>query len=40
MQNLFVYIDRVLAWGYGYHLLVGVTRQGTRMLLDDPEEPL
>jgi len=40
LRNLFVCIDRILAWGYRYHLLVGVTRQGTHMLLDDPEEPL
>jgi len=40
MRNLFVCMDRVLAWRYGYCLLVGATRHGTRMLLDDPEEPL
>jgi len=40
MRNLFVCIDRVLARGYGYRLLVGATRQGTSMLLDDLEEPL
>jgi len=40
MRNLFVCIDRVLARGYRYRLLLGVTRQATRMLLDDPEEPL
>ena len=33
-------IDRVLVRGYGYRLLVGATRPGTHMLLDDPEEPL
>ena len=33
-------IDTVLARGYRYRLFVGATRQGTRMLLDDPEEPL
>jgi len=38
--NLFLCIDRVLARGYGYHLLVGATRHCTRMLLDDSEEPL
>jgi len=35
-----VCIDRVLAQGYGYRLLVGANRHGTDMLLDDPEEPL
>jgi len=40
MWNLFPCIDRVLALGYGYRLLVGTTRHGTRMLLDDPEKPL
>jgi len=40
MWNLFVCIDRLLVEGYGYCLLVGEIRQGTRMLLDDPEEPL
>ena len=40
MRNLFVYIDRVIARGYGYRLLVGGTRHCTHMLLDDPEEPL
>jgi len=40
MRNLFVCIDRVLARGYRYRLLVGATRQDTRTLLDDPEEPL
>jgi len=40
MRNLFVCIDRVLARGYEYRLLVGTTRHGTRMLLHDPEEPL
>jgi len=41
MRNLFVCIDRLLAWRYKYHLLVHVTtRHGTRMLLDNPQEPL
>jgi len=40
MRNLFVSIDRVLARGYGYCLLFGATRHSTRMLLDNPEEPL
>jgi len=33
-------IDRVLECGYGYRVLVGATREGTRMLLNDPDEPL
>jgi len=40
MQNLFVCINRVLAQGYGYRRLVGAIRHSTRILLDDPEEPL
>ena len=40
MRNLFVCIDRVLAQGYRYCLLIGATRHGTCMLLDNPEEPL
>jgi len=40
IRNLFVCIDRVLERGYGYRHLAGTTRHGTRMLLDDPEEPL
>jgi len=40
MRNLFACIDKVLARGYRYRLLVGATRHSTRMLLDDPEKPL
>jgi len=40
MRNLFVCINKVLATGYRYRLLVSTTRDGTCMLLDDPEEPL
>jgi len=40
MRNVFLCIDRVLARGYRYCLLVGATRHGTRMLLDDAEELL
>jgi len=40
MRNLFVYIDSVLAQGYGYCLLICATRHGTRILLDDPVKPL
>jgi len=39
MRSLFEWIDRVLARGYKYCLLVGASRQGTHMLLDDPQEP-
>jgi len=40
MPNLCVWIERVLARGYGYRLLVGATIHGTRMLLDDPKKPV
>jgi len=40
MRNLFVWMDRVLAQGDGYSLLVGRTRHDTGMRLEDPEEPL
>ena len=40
MRNLFVCIDRVLARGYRYRLLLGATGQGTPMLFHDTEEPL
>ncbi|PUU73326.1 hypothetical protein B9Z19DRAFT_1069094 [Tuber borchii] len=40
MDNLFSCINRVLSCGYGYRLLVGTTRQGMCILLDDPKEPL
>jgi len=33
-------IDRVLERGYGYRVLVGATREATRMLRNDPDEPL
>jgi len=35
-----VCIDKVHPREYRYRLVVGTTRHGTRMLLDDPEEPL
>ena len=40
MRNMFVCIERVLARGYRYRLLVGATRLSTLMVLDEPEEPL
>jgi len=40
LRNLFVCINRVLAQGYEYRLLLGTTRHGTHMLLDDPAKPL
>jgi len=40
MGNLFVCIVGVLALEYRYRLLIGATRQGTRMVLNDHEERL
>ena len=40
MEYLLRAIDRVVARGIGYRHLVGATRYGTLLLLDDPEEPL
>jgi len=40
LANLLVGIDRILSSGFGYHMLVGATGQGTRWLRDDPAEPL
>jgi len=39
-DNVLEKIDRVLERGYGYRVLVGATREGTRMLLNHPHEPL
>jgi len=39
-DNILEEIDRVLERGYGYRVLVGATREGTRMLRNDPDEPL
>lgn len=39
-DNVLEEIDRVLERGYGYRVLVGATREGTRMLRNDPDEPL
>jgi len=40
LVNLLAGIDRILSCGFGYRMLVGATGQGTRLLQDDPEEPL
>jgi len=40
LANLLAGIDRILSRGFGYRMLVGATGQGTRLLRDDPEEPL
>jgi len=40
LANLLVSIDRILSCGLGYLRLVGATGQGTRLLRDDPEDPL
>ena len=39
-DNVLEEIDRVLERGYGYRVLVGATREGTRMLRNDPDKPL
>jgi len=33
-------IDKTMAPGVGFHMLIGSTRQGKRLLQDDPAEPL
>jgi len=38
--NLLVGIDKTMTPGVGFRMLIGTTRQGTRLLQDDPEEPL
>jgi len=38
--NLLAGIDKAMAPGVGFRMLIGTTRQGTRRLQDDPEEPL
>jgi len=40
LAHLLAGIDRILPRGFGYCMLVGGTGQGTRLLRDDPEEPL
>jgi len=32
--------DKTMALRVGFHMLIGVTRQGTCLLQDDPEKPL
>jgi len=39
-NNVLEEIDRVVERGYGYRVLVGATRDGTRMLRNDLDEPL
>jgi len=39
-NNVLEQIDRVLEGGYGYRVLVGATREGTRMVRNDPDERL
>jgi len=38
--NLLAGIDKTMAPGVGFRMLIGTTRQGTRLLHDDQEEPL
>jgi len=38
--NLLAGIDKAVAPGVGFRMLIGTTRQGTRLLQADPEEPL
>jgi len=40
IPNLLAGIDTTMAPGVGFRMLIGTTRQGTRLLQDDPEEPL
>ena len=40
LQNVRDGIDSVLERGHGYPALVGVTKQGTGLLHEDPEHPL
>jgi len=37
--NLLAGIDKTMASGVGFCMRIGTTRQGTRLLQDDPEEP-
>jgi len=39
IPNLLAGIDKTMALGVRFHMLIGATRQGTRLLQDDPEEP-
>jgi len=38
--NLLAGIDKTMAPGVGFHMLIGATRQGTCLLQDEPGEPL
>ena len=38
--NLLAGIDKTMAPGVGFRMLIGATRQGTRLLQDNPEGPL
>jgi len=38
--NLLAGIEKIMAPGVGFRMLIGATRQGTRLLQEDPEEPL
>jgi len=38
--NLLAGIDKAMALGGGFHMLIAATRQGTRLLQNAPEEPL
>ena len=40
VPNLAVGIDKTMAPGVGFPILIGATRQGTRRLQDDAEEQL
>jgi len=40
LANVLVGLDRILSRGFGYHMHVGATGQGTQLLRDDPEEQL
>ena len=40
LTSLLAAIDRTLAHGIRFHMLVGTTRRGTCLLQDDSEEPL
>ena len=40
LANLLAGIDRIWSRGFGYCMLVGATRQGPRLLQDDPEKTL
>ena len=40
LTSLLAAIDRTLAHGIRFRMLIGTTRWGTRLLQDDPEKPL